>query len=429
MRRRAPILLAAALLVASCGAALGAERFPPPDFETGHTFPETRYPAPRADLWEYVDVAVLVVALGLASFLALRVRRRRWLFVLMVASLAYFGFVRGGCVCPIGAVQNVTLAIFDSGYALPLTVLAFFALPLAATLLFGRTFCAAVCPLGALQDLVVLRPVQVPGWLDRGLRVLAPVYLGLAVVLAATGSAFLICQYDPFVAFFRLGGDTAMLVLGGCILGIGTVVGRPYCRYLCPYGVLLGWMGKVSKWRVTITPDECIACRLCEGSCPFGAIEAPSEAPAPSEVAAGRRRLGWLLLGVPVAMGIGALAFGALRGPLARMHMQVQTAERVWLEEQGKVEGETDASKAFRRTGRPPEELYAEALAIRSEFRRVGWGVGAFVGLLVALRLIGVSIRRRRTDYEADRARCLACGRCFEYCPIERRRRKGNDDA
>ncbi|MFW6164130.1 MAG: 4Fe-4S binding protein, partial [Planctomycetota bacterium] len=256
MSRRAPILLAAMLLVACCGVALGVERFPPPDFESGHTFPETRYPAPRADVWEYLDVGVLVVALGLASFLALKVRRRRWLFVVMIGSLVYFGFVRGGCVCPIGAVQNVTLAVFDSSYALPLTVLAFFVLPLAATLLVGRTFCAGVCPLGALQDLVVLRPVQVPGWLDRGLRVVALVYLGLAVVLAATGSAFIICQYDPFVAFFRLSGSTAMLVLGACVLGIGTVVGRPYCRYLCPYGVMLGWMGKVSKWRVTITPDE-----------------------------------------------------------------------------------------------------------------------------------------------------------------------------
>ncbi|MFW6163139.1 MAG: hypothetical protein ACODAJ_10260, partial [Planctomycetota bacterium] len=132
---------------------------------------------------------------------------------------------------------------------------------------------------------------------------------------------------------------------------------------------------------------------------------------------------------VPVAMGIGALVFGALGAPLSRMHMQVQTAERVWLEEQGEVEGETDASKAFRRTGRPPEELYADALAIREEVRTVGWGAGAVVGLLVALRVIGVSIRRRHSDYQADRARCLACGRCFEYCPIERRRRKGEDDA
>jgi len=43
--------------------------------------------------------------------------------------------------------------------------------------------------------------------------------------------------------------------------------------------------------------------------------------------------------------------------------------------------------------------------------------------LAVAARLIALSVRRRREDYEADRSDCLACGRCFEYCPIERKRR------
>jgi ferredoxin len=48
-----------------------------------------------------------------------------------------------------------------------------------------------------------------------------------------------------------------------------------------------------------------------------------------------------------------------------------------------------------------------------------GWIVGGFVGLVIGLKLIGLSIRRKRTDYEADRASCLACGRCFKYCPRE----------
>ena len=71
------------------------------------------------------------------------------------------------------------------------------------TLFFGRTFCAAVCPLGAVQELVAVRPVKVPRWLDQALGLLAYVYLGAAVMFAATGTAFLICRYDPFVGFFR----------------------------------------------------------------------------------------------------------------------------------------------------------------------------------------------------------------------------------
>ena len=428
MTRRAHILLLTVLLALASGVALGAERFPPPDFESGHAFPETQYAPPRADVWEYVDVAVLVVALALATVLALKVRRRWALFLLMLASLAYFGFWREGCVCPIGSIQNVALAVFDSGYAVPLAVVAFFLLPLVATLLFGRTFCAAVCPLGAVQDLVVLRPLRVPGWLEHGLRVLAVVYLGLAVLFAATGSAFVICEYDPFVAFFRLSGSAGMLLLGGCMLGIGVFVGRPYCRFLCPYGVVLGWLSRLSRWRVTITPDECVQCRLCEDSCPFGAIQPPSQAPLPTEVGPGTRRTGWMLLLLPALVAGGVGLFGLLATPLSRMHPRVRQAERVWLEDKGHVEGEDDMAKAFRRTDRPPHELHAEALALRADFALGARLVGAFVGLIVGLRLLHLSVRRTRTDYEADRGLCIACGRCFAYCPIERKRRKGDSD-
>ena len=63
----------------------------------------------------------------------------------------------------------------------------------------------------------------------------------------------------------------------------------------------------------------------------------------------------------------------------------------------------------------------------------VGTVFGAFVGLVVGLQLIAFTIRRQRKDYEADRASCVACGRCFAYCPRERVRRgdlqdKGKDE-
>ena len=61
------------------------------------------------------------------------------------------------------------------------------------------------------------------------------------------------------------------------MLLIGVFVGRPYCRFLCPYGVLLNLASRLSRWRVTITPSACVQCRLCEKSCPLGAIEVPSE--------------------------------------------------------------------------------------------------------------------------------------------------------
>jgi len=255
--------LAGALTAALPPAARAEERFPPPDFESGYKLPVTTTPPPRSDALEYVDVAVLLAALVAASILVLRVRSRRAVFVLMVFSLAYFGFYRQGCVCAIGAIQNVTLGLFDPAYTVPLAVVAFFAAPLLATLLFGRTFCAAVCPLGAIQDVVLLRPLRVPAWIEHGLGLVPYVYLGLAVLFAATGSAFIICEYDPFVAFFRRTGSVAMLGLGVGMLLVSVFVGRAYCRFLCPLGAIFKVLSPVAWWHATITPSDCIRCRLC----------------------------------------------------------------------------------------------------------------------------------------------------------------------
>ncbi len=146
--------------------------------------------AARPVLYEYADAALLIVALLLASYLILRRRNRRAIFALMIAALFYFGFWREGCICPIGAIQNVTLTAFDSTYAIPLVAAAFFVIPLVFTLFCGRVFCGAVCPLGAIQDAVLIHPVAVPRWLESGLRLLAYTYLGAAVLFAASAARF-----------------------------------------------------------------------------------------------------------------------------------------------------------------------------------------------------------------------------------------------
>lgn len=426
MRARSFIFSLIALCIGVSGLASATEqRFPPPEFtETRHQLPQEQYPPPAAAVLQCVDVVALFVALCLATWAALRLRSRNVVFALMVACLVYFGFWRKGCVCPIGAIQNVTLALADRAYTVPLVVLAYFLLPLVFTLFFGRSFCAAVCPLGAIQDAVVVYPVALPAWLAAGLRVLAYAYLGGAVIFAATAPVFLICRYDPFVGFFRLSGSLGMLLFGGGMLVLGMFIGRPYCRFLCPYGVVLGWLSRLSGRRVTITPEACVRCRLCEDSCPFGAIRKPAEPPTPAERVAGRRQLAWLLALLPLLAIVGFGAGGALGIPFSKLHPDVATAERVRLEELGEVTGTTDASDAFYESGRSRNELYATAQAIRRRMALGGRLFGAWLGLVIGGMLIHLTVRRRRDDYEADRGMCLACGRCYEYCPVELARRK-----
>ena len=413
---------AAFLLIASSVPATAEQRFPPPDFESGYKLPATPTPASRFLLLEYLDVAVLLGALGLACYLVLKKRSRKAVVGLSIFSLLYFGFYRQGCICAIGSVQNVSLALFDRGYSLPLIVSAFFLAPLVVSLFAGRTFCAAVCPHGALQDLVLLKPVKVPPWLEQGLGLLAYVYLGAAVLFAATGSAFIICRYDPFVPLFRLSGSFKLLSLGVAFLVVGMFVGRPYCRFLCPYGALLRLAAKVSKWRVTVTPDHCTQCRLCETACPYGALEEPSAKPASSNgLRAGRKRLGWVLALAPLLVLLGGWTGLRLSTPASRVHPTVALAERFASEKSTppKIGSQIAEDLALNRAQQDSKEILTTAATIRHRFVLGGWLFGAWVGLIIATRLFGLSIRRKRTDYEPDRGACVGCARCFEYCPNE----------
>jgi polyferredoxin len=400
------------------GVAQAEGLIPTPEF-SAHEIPASKPPVPDGMTWEWIHVGLLVAALALASYLALVRRSRRGLLVLAIASLLWFGFVRDGCVCSIGATQNVAEALGDSSYAVPLPVILFFVLPLIFTLFFGRTFCAAVCPLGAAQEVVVFRPVRVPTWLDHALGLIPYIYLGAAVIFAVSGTAYVICRYDPFVAFFRLSGDKNMLIFGASLLVLGMFVGRPYCRYLCPYGAILGVLSKVSRWHARIPPQECIQCQLCEDACPYGAIQEPTPPLPPPLRATARQRLLRLLILVPVLL-LAGLGLGRLLAvPLSRMDPVVQLAERVHLEELGTVEGTTDASEAFRNTGRPVDPLYAEARAIQGRFSTLGMWLGAWTGLVFGCKLLSLSTHHARTDYQPDRARCVSCARCYWYCPGE----------
>lgn len=256
----------------------------------------TEYRPFRNVVWEHVDLAVQVLLLAGAAALAVRKAPWRRMLALSVFALLYLGFFRGGCLCPVGAVADVSRALWRPEEAGRVTLL-FFLAPLAAALVAGRVFCGGACPLGAIQYLVFLgsRPRRVPRVLERVLRLAPWGVLAATAWLALRGGCLLVCRLDPFVTAFAFGeawlrkffslfglvfsepgavaaGDAAAWAWLCGTLALSIAVSMPFCRYVCPYGILLGLFSLAAWRRKNLPAGSCSGCGACERACPVQAI-------------------------------------------------------------------------------------------------------------------------------------------------------------
>lgn len=250
---------------------------------------------PESGAWIGVDIGMLAAILLLGCVMVWRHVQCRRFWIPAVISLLYFGFIRGGCICPVGSVANLALGLRHPEM-IGVSTGVMFLLPLAVALLMGRVFCVAGCPLGVLQHLLggrrSLRIPAIPHAILRGLPVVA---LAATAWLALRGTCFLVCLLDPYKTAFFFGyawlqrgihwmqgglvepgvlfvGDlTAWGIFAGAVL-LGRWVYRPFCRFVCPYGVLLGLFAMVAWKRRQIEQSQCVQCGICEKQCPVDAI-------------------------------------------------------------------------------------------------------------------------------------------------------------
>lgn len=392
-------------------------RFPKPDFESGYQYPELHYAVPDEALWVALDSIMLIALMGIVTWAAFKRRTQRPIFWVSLISVAYFGFFRSGCVCSIGSIQNIALALVDPTYHLPLAVLLFFILPVLFAFLFGRVFCAGVCPFGALQDLVNVKNYRLSNAVTIALGVIPWLYLVFAVLYAITRSRFIICQFDPFIGIFRLGGDIGLLMFGAFLLLLSVFTGRPFCRFICPYGALLSLFSAVSVWKIRIGQTPCINCELCHNSCPVDAIRPPYANKVKESRREGVKRLLIYFVILPVMIGAGACLMRLCGADLSRANKEVRLYDLVTEHERHPQDELSLELEAFYGQGRTLEDLTRAFEEIQADFKWYATIAGAFIGLVVGLTLIKLSVKRTRKQYEIDYTACVACGKCFSYCP------------
>ena len=150
--------------------------------------------------------------------------------------------------------------------------------------LLRKSFCSWLCPVGTLSEylwklgrFIFRRNSDLPRWVDIPLRSLKYILLGLFGYAVATMSASAIAEFisSPYglvvdvrmLNFFRyLAGTAAYVILGLLIASL--FVQNFWCRYLCPYGALMGLAALVSPMRIVRTESACIDCAKCAKACP-----------------------------------------------------------------------------------------------------------------------------------------------------------------
>jgi ferredoxin-type protein NapH len=209
---------------------------------------------------------LLVLAFSLAGLAIIWTRRfflRRWL---LIASVVVLGFVVGGMLCPIAAVQNIILKA-STGYLL------LFLVPTVSALFVGRLFCGYVCPFGALQELVHVKRFRwsIPSRWMRVLRWIPYGLLGYLVVRVLATGILTWGEGTPFKAFFTFGGTPATLILSGVFVLLSIVLFRPFCRLFCPLGAWLSLVSRLSPFRIRES-SACVSCSCCDEVCASEAI-------------------------------------------------------------------------------------------------------------------------------------------------------------
>ena len=187
---------------------------------------------------------------------------------------------------PIAALAGLKNLLLTGGYdfAHPagLTILL---AALACSFLFRKSFCGFICPVGLASDLLGQAGKRTglsrsaPRLADRMAG--AVKYLLLAFFLtsifvlmdAASTRQFLASPYnltaDAHLFKLFLHPSSTFLTVLGVLAVAGLVFRNAWCRWLCPYGALLGLLGRVGPCAVTRDADSCDGCQRCRRACPM----------------------------------------------------------------------------------------------------------------------------------------------------------------
>ena len=190
---------------------------------------------------------------------------------------------------PISALMSV-IYFFRSGQIQNIHPAGFFIFLaiVSVSFVFGKAFCSWLCPVGFISELVgdfgekiwkklFKRRVKLHKYADYPLRSIK--YLLLAFFIYAIFSMTTVSMAYFLGGPYNISADIKMwyffahisqfsLIVIGVMFFISVFIRNFWCRYLCPYGALLGVVSLLSPNKIKRNTISCIDCGLCAKACP-----------------------------------------------------------------------------------------------------------------------------------------------------------------
>ncbi|RJP53220.1 MAG: 4Fe-4S binding protein [Anaerolineaceae bacterium] len=220
----------------------------------------------------------------------------QWFFLLLIALIAInHSLVENGggipflstaslhALCPFGGVVTIYQYATVGSFVQKIHESAFILMIIGFMLafLFGPVFCGWICPLGTVQEWVAKLGHKIfkrkynhfiPTKLDKILRYLRYLILIWVVYVTATSGRLIFAEYDPYFALFNFWtSEVALgsLIVLGLTLLLSVFVERPWCKYACPYGAILGITNLFRVFQIKRAASTCKADGACSIMCPM----------------------------------------------------------------------------------------------------------------------------------------------------------------
>ncbi len=228
---------------------------------------------------------VFLVRLGRPDDLDIK-NRRNWYpktpyIITLLFSVTVAGFILGKSPNPMEGVVKVFKSMIGL-YPDPIIKVIAFGFFILLAVIGNKMICGWACPFGALQELIYSIPIlrkikkrKLPFVFTNTIRVC----LFIAVLLLMFGISggrrgFIIYHYlNPF-NLFNLDFEIFSILLTITItLLVSFIAYRPFCQFICPFG-LVSWIAeRFSIFRVRIDKEKCTQCGACIEVCPLEAAE------------------------------------------------------------------------------------------------------------------------------------------------------------